>query len=137
MRGFVAGFGLAAIALMSLCLGAVGAQDDAKSPAFYTEKVKPIFQANCAKCHLDGMHRGAFNMDTKQGMYRGGKDGSVLTPGDPGNSLLVKLIRHEGPADDPMPMPPGTRPKVSDADIAIVTQWVKAGAVMPDDAAKP
>jgi mono/diheme cytochrome c family protein len=31
-----------------------------------------------------------------------------------------------------MPMP-AKAPKLSDADIATIEQWVKAGAVMPDD----
>jgi len=61
----------------------------------------------------------------------------VIVPGDPANSLLVKLIRHEGPPDDPKPMPPKPNEKLSDADIAVVEQWVKAGAAMPDDAATP
>jgi hypothetical protein len=29
-------------------------------------------------------------------------------------------------------MPPKS-PKIGDADIAVIEQWVKAGAVMPDD----
>jgi cytochrome c551/c552 len=56
----------------------------------------------------------------------------VLDPNHPEQSLLIKLIRHEGPPDDPMPMPPKPRQKISDADIATITQWVKGGAVMPD-----
>jgi cytochrome c len=76
------------------------------------------------------------NIETKASLLKGGHDGPVLVPGDPASSLLVKLIRHEGPADDPMPMPP-KKPKISDEDIATVTQWVKAGAVMPEEAAKP
>jgi len=50
-------------------------------------------------------------------------------PGHPEQSLLIKLIRHEGPANDPMPMPP--KSKLSDADIATITEWVRNGAVMP------
>ena len=76
-------------------------------------------------------------MATKAGMLKGGKDGVTLVPGDPAKSLLVMLMRHEGPADDPMPMPPPPRPKVSDGDVAVVEQWVKAGAIMPDDSPKP
>jgi cytochrome c551/c552 len=64
-------------------------------------------------------------------MLKGGHDGTVLVPGDPAKSLLVRLIRHEGPANDPMPMPPKL-PKISDADIAVVERWVKAGAIMPE-----
>ena len=45
--------------------------------------------------------------------------------------MVVKLIRHEGPTDDPMNMPPDPKPKISDADIATVESWIKAGAAMP------
>ena len=129
MRGILAGFGIVAISLISLQIGQVGAQEDASKPAYYTAKVKPIFDENCARCHGGANHRGGLNLDTRENLLKGGKDGVVLVPGDT-NSLLIKLIRHEGPADDPMPMPPN-KPKISDADIATVTAWVKAGAVMP------
>ena len=113
-------------------VGAQAAADPASSSAeFYTTRVQPIFRSNCYRCHGGINHRGAFQMDTRQGMYRGGRDGSVLTPGHPEQSLLIALIRHEGPAADPMPMPP--KSKISDANIATVTAWVKAGAVMPKD----
>jgi mono/diheme cytochrome c family protein len=134
MRGFVAGFGIVAIGLIALQLGNVGAQEDASKPEYYTTKVRPIFAANCATCHLGENHRGGLSLETRESMLKGGHDGAVIVPGDPANSLLVKLIRHEGPADDPMPMPP-SKPKISDEDIAVVTAWVKAGAVMPP--AKP
>jgi mono/diheme cytochrome c family protein len=110
-----------------------GADDEAAKPEFYTTKVKPIFEANCYRCHGGGMnHRGGLTLSTKAGLTRGGKDGAVLVPGDPAASLLVKLIRHEGPVYDPKPMPPKGR--LSDADISTVERWVRAGAVMPEDA---
>jgi mono/diheme cytochrome c family protein len=122
--------------MIALGLGGVRAQEDASRPEFYTTKVKPILDENCARCHGGMNHRGGLNISTREGMLKGGRDGAVLVPGDPDKSLLVRLIRHEGPADDPMPMPPN-RPKLSDADIAVVAQWVKAGAVMPVDVPKP
>lgn len=114
-----------------------GAEDDAASPQFYTQHVQPILSTNCYRCHGGMNHRGGLNFETRAGMLKGGHDGAVLVPGDPAKSLLVRLMRHEGPADDPMPMPPPPRPKVPDADIALVERWVRAGAVMPDDASKP
>ncbi len=124
---------LAAAALLWKPATVAAAQDpDPATPAFYTQKVKPIFDANCARCHGGMNHRGGLSLDTRAAMLKGGHDGSVLVPGHPEQSLLVKLIRHEGPADDPMPMPPAPRAKISDADIATVTAWVKAGAPMPD-----
>lgn len=102
----------------------------ADSAEFYTTKVQPILQTNCYRCHGGMNHRGGLVLDTKAGMIKGGHDGAVIVPGHPEQSLLIKLIRHEGPANDPMPMPP--KSKLSDADIATVTQWVQAGAVMPE-----
>ena len=110
----------------------VAAQADASKPAFYTEKVRPIFVASCGQCHLGANHKGGLSLETKASTLKGGRDGVAIVAGDPANSLLVKLIRHEGPPNDPMPMPQKAD-KLSDANIAIVEQWVKAGAVMPDD----
>jgi cytochrome c len=76
------------------------------------------------------------SLQTRAGMLKGGHDGSVLVPGDAAKSLIVRLIRHEGPMDDPMPMP-AKSPKISDAEIATITRWVQAGAIMPADVAKP
>jgi len=100
--------------------------------AYYSQRVLPIFQANCYSCHGGMNHRGGLNISTKAGLLKGGHDGAVLDLNHPEQSLLIKLIRHEGPPDDPMPMPPKPRQKISDADIATITEWVKAGAVMPD-----
>jgi len=100
--------------------------------AYYSQRVLPIFQANCYSCHGGMNHRGGLNISTKAGLLKGGHDGAVLDLNHPEQSLLIKLIRHEGPPDDPMPMPPKPRQKISDADVATITEWVKAGAVMPD-----
>ncbi len=108
-----------------------GSGDPASNPGFYTTRVQPILQTNCYRCHAGLNHRGGLQLDSAAAITKGGHDGAVIVPGHPEQSLLVKLIRHEGPADDPMPMPP--KGKLSDADIATVEAWVKAGAVMPSD----
>ncbi len=141
MRRMLVGFGVVGLVLAT-CTGrpthvqAAPAAQDAASLKFYSEKVVPIFQANCYRCHGGMNHRGGFQMDTRAGMAKGGHDGVVIVAGHPEQSLLVKLIRHEGPKDDPMDMPPH-KDKLSDADIATVEQWVKAGAIMPEDTPKP
>ena len=123
-----------ALAVPATHVAAAGTQDDAASPEFYTQKVQPILTENCYRCHGGMNHRGGLSLQTHAGILKGGHDGAVIVPGHPEQSLLVKLIRHEGPANDPMPMPP--KSKISDADIATVEQWIKAGAVMPPDAAQ-
>jgi cytochrome c len=101
------------------------------SPEYYTQHVQPILQSNCYRCHAGLNHRGGLQLDTREGLMHGGKDGAVIVPGHPEQSLLVALIRHEGPANDPKPMPP--KSKLSDADIATITEWIRAGAAMPTD----
>src|ERR1700733_11028956 len=136
MKGIAAGLGLMSVGLMgwSLWMGTVQAagQDEGAKPGLYSNKREPIFKANCYRCHGGMNHRGGLNIQTRAGMMKGGHDGAVLVPGDPTKSLLVRLIRHEGPQNDPMPMPP--KAKLSDADIATVERWVRAGAIMPADA---
>lgn len=111
----------------------VAAQDDAAKPAYFTEKVKPILEANCFRCHAGANHRGGFNMNTRETLLKGGHRGNGVVPGQPENSMMIKLVNHAGPADDPTPMPPPPKEKLSDADIATLTAWVKAGAVTPAD----
>jgi cytochrome c len=140
MKRLVVVWSAVGIALMGWVLGAgiagVAGQEDASKPEFYMTRVQPIFQTNCYRCHAGFNRRGGFNIQTRAGMLKGGHDGAVLVPGDPEKSLLVRLIRHEGPASDPMPMPSKSA-KLSDADIATVERWVKAGAIMPADVPKP
>jgi len=140
MKGIAAGLILALIGLTGWSLATrtvqAAGQDEAARPEFYTSTVQPIFKSNCYRCHGGMNHRGGLNIQTRAGMMKGGHDGPVLVPGDPAKSLLVRLIRHEGPANDPKPMPPKL-PKISDEDIATVERWVKAGAIMPEDMSKP
>jgi len=136
-----AGLGLAGLALVgylglsleSRTVHAAAQDDEAATPEFYKTQVQPILQTNCYRCHGGSNHRGGLNIETRAGMLKGGHDGPVLVPGDPANSLLVRLVRHEGPPNDPMPMPP-RGPKISDQNIATVERWVRAGAIMPDPA---
>lgn len=130
--GIIGGAATTAAALgMALRPVTVMAANNPAQPAFYTSAVMPIFQANCYRCHGGVNHRGGLNMDTRDSLLKGGHHGAAIVPGHPEQSLLVKLIRHEGPADDPMNMPPEPHPKLSDADIATVESWIKAGAAMP------
>jgi uncharacterized membrane protein len=98
----------------------------------FTTTVKPILAANCTHCHNEVKSRGGLSLETRERIYRGGKmDGPVIVPGHPEQSLLVALIRHQGPANDPMPMPPPPRTKLTDTEIAAIMKWIQDGAVIP------
>jgi cytochrome c len=135
MRFVFAGVVVVGVVLMGLGLRPVMAADNPGQPEFYTTKVEPILASNCYKCHAGMFHRGGLNLKTREGMLKGGHHGAAVVPGDPAKSLLVQLMRHEGTTDELQPMPP-KKPKLSDADISVVEQWVKAGAIMPEGSAK-
>ena len=122
--------GFAGAVLVGWGAVSVRAAEDASKPEFYTARVKPILDANCARCHGGLNRRGGLNMATRESLLKGGHSGPALVPGEPEKSLLVKLIRHEGPADDPKDMPPN-KPKLADGDIQTIEMWIKAGAAMP------
>jgi cytochrome c len=129
----VVGLGVASAAvLVGSSLKPVAAQDDAGTASYYSEKVRPIFEQRCGMCHLNGNFSGGFGLGTKADTLLGGDKAADVMPGDPAKSMLVKLIRQEGGPDDPKNMPLG-RNKISDREIEIITNWVKAGAVMPPD----
>ena len=140
MRRRLAGSGFLGVASGLLAAASIGCAPEAPkitvsdpaNPRFYTESVQPILQSNCYRCHGWMNHRGGLNLQTRAGMIQGGKSGPALVPGDPAKSLLVRLIRHEGPPDHPMPMPSKSA-KLSDARISTVERWIKAGAIMPKD----
>jgi cytochrome c len=130
MRSLAVGLTFAALISITLKTSSVQAREDNSKEEFYSTRVKPIFNANCARCHGGTNHRGGFNMDTREDLLKGGHNGPVIVPGDPANSLLIKLIRHEGLKDDLKDMPPKVD-KLSNSDIKVVEDWVKAGAIMP------
>lgn len=99
----------------------------------YASQVQPILKSNCYRCHAGMFHKGGLQLNTPEAIMKGGHNGAVVVPGHPEQSLLVKLIRHEGPANDPRPMPP--KKKISDADIATIEKWISDGAVFTAPAA--
>ena len=99
---------------------------------FFETKVRPILADSCYKCHsvAEGKSKGDLTLDTRDGWQKGGKNGEVIKPGDPGNSPLIVAIGYK---DADLQMPPKGE-KLSDAQIATLTEWVKMGAPDPREA---
>ena len=115
-------FGLRALPLLVAVLPLV-AQDD--GPQFFEKNVRPLLVQQCLGCHSATSQpiMGALRLDDRALAIKGGSRGASLIPGDPANSLLLKAVRHTAGA---LKMPPG--PKMKDADVAVLTQWVQMGA---------
>lgn len=87
----------------------------------FSKDVMPIFQATCVKCHggSDGV-KGDLSMKTYADLMKGGEHGAAIVPGDAASSLLVKQI-----VNGKMPK---RGPKLPQAQIDLISQWVAQGA---------
>ena len=65
-------------------------------------------------------------MDSLPALLRGGDTGPALVPGKVEESALIEAV---GYRNEDMAMPP--KGKLSDREIAILTEWVERGAPWP------
>ena len=91
----------------------------------FENKVRPLLAARCWQCHGPEKHKGGLRLDTAAAIRAGGDSGPVVLPGKPGESRLIEAIGYAGE----LKMPP--KGKLSPAEIAELTEWVRAGAVWP------
>ncbi len=117
------------LAVGSTAFAAVEAQLTKEQTEFFESKVRPVFSTHCYKCHSleENKAKGDLTLDTKPGWEKGGEGGPAIVPGQPEKSLLITAIGYK---DADLQMPPKGE-KLSDADIATLTQWVKMGAPDP------
>lgn len=99
---------------------------------FFEKKVRPILAESCYKCHSveEGKSRGGLTLDTREGVMKGGEGGPALVPGNAEKSLLIQAVRYED-RDTQMPPNKDGGKKLADAQIAVLTEWVKMGAPDP------
>lgn len=85
-------------------------------------QVRPILKAHCFHCHGEGEElKGKVDLRLRRFMAETAKDdGRVLVPGQPNESLMLRLIRSGD-------MPKGEK-KLSAAEIAVIEHWISAGA---------
>jgi len=103
------------------------AADDA---AKFVEDVLPLLEAKCVSCHGPEKQEGNLRLDSWAAAKGGGDRGAAIVPGDVEKSLLVTAISFRDPD---FQMPP--KQKLSDKEIAMLTNWVKAGAAWPEPVA--
>ena len=83
----------------------------------YEGAIAAIFADRCSKCHGSAAMAG-LNLTTYATALKGGKDGAVIVPGDPANSLLIKKQSGATPHIG----------QLSASELQLVTEWIKAGA---------
>ncbi len=98
----------------------------ADEPPSFAKDVSPIFAANCSGCHAAGVKMGSLDLDSFEGLQKGGHHGEVITPGKSDESRLYLMIT--GKVTPAMPL---TGKKLADGEIETIRKWIDAGAKPP------
>lgn len=94
----------------------------------FVEKVQPLLEAKCIKCHGPEKQKGGYRLDQPELAFKGGESGKpAIKPGDPIGSYLVQLILLPPQHDDVMP-PEGKQP-LTPEEIMNLLDWIRNGAV--------
>ncbi len=87
----------------------------------FSNDVAPIFKSRCANCHGGNQTQEGLSLLSYADLMKGSDNGPVITPGDPGNSLLVDLVSSQ--------QMPKRGPKLTPDQIQIIVDWVTQGAL--------
>ncbi|HET6572986.1 MAG TPA: PSD1 and planctomycete cytochrome C domain-containing protein [Fimbriiglobus sp.] len=120
---------LTTFALAFVSAAASAADPSAGAVEFFETKVRPVLAEHCYKCHGAKKQMAGLRLDTADGFRKGTDDGPIVVAGEPAKSPMVRAVRRVGER----PMPP-KHPLPADA-VAVLTEWVKAGAPYPADRA--
>lgn len=94
----------------------------------FERDIAPILEENCWYCHGEDEQESGLRLDFRPRMLRGGDSGQpAVVPGQPQKSYLVEVINH---VDPDMAMPP-EEAKLPARQIALLTEWIRQGAVWP------
>jgi mono/diheme cytochrome c family protein len=111
----------------------------AAEPVDFAAKIAPLFEEHCVDCHAAGDDAdGEFALDTFEGLLKGGKTGKAIEPGNAQESLIVKFLEgRSGKTGKNQFMPPGKKEHLAPEQIALIRQWIDAGAKPPAASLKP
>ena len=93
--------------------------------AFFEKSVRPILVARCLECHGEKKQEGGLRLDSRAALLKEGDAGPAIVVGKPEESRLVEVIGY----GDAIKMPP--KEKLSDQEIATLTDWIRQGAAFP------
>ena len=98
----------------------------------FNQDVQPILASNCFSCHGPDpeTRKGGLRLDLEESAFRkrpGHPD--AIVPGHPDQSELIKRIESHDPHHLMPQSPQGAAKPMAPADIAVLKEWVKEGAV--------
>lgn len=95
----------------------------------FEKDVAPIFAKKCVSCHGEDQPKGNLNLDTFEGLEKGGKSGDIVFPNNAEGSLLVQRLVTE---DENLRMPK-EKEALSEKEIKAIFTWINEGAKFAGD----
>ncbi|MFN0088508.1 MAG: DUF1553 domain-containing protein [Blastocatellia bacterium] len=95
-------------------------------PDHFESRIRPLLVSRCYDCHAEAAS-GGLRVDSREALLKGGSRGPAVVPGKPEESLLLRAVDH---THETLRMPKGGA-KLREAEIADLTQWIRAGAAWP------
>ena len=89
----------------------------------FARQVHPILVKKCFACHSASSKQGGLSVEKLEDLIQGGASGAGLVPGAAEDSLLYQRVA--GLAEPRMPM---GMPALTDAEIAVLREWIDEGA---------
>lgn len=111
------------------CWSAASLTTLSAEPPDYLRDIKPLLAANCYACHGALKQEGGLRVDTSDAIKLGGDTGVAIKPTDSAESLIIARVSSQ---DASMRMPPEGKP-LTEQQIALLSQWIAAGANAPSD----
>ncbi|MFM2093168.1 MAG: hypothetical protein RIS70_292 [Planctomycetota bacterium] len=112
--------------MLGMALGSAVAK--AAEPASPFRAMMALIEQHCLRCHDSPEAKGGLDLSNHAGWLRGGDGGPVMVPGQPDQSFLLQRIEQGS-------MPPLNDGRALDKhEIAIVAEWIRAGANWDADA---
>lgn len=92
-------------------------------------QVRTIFAHSCTSCHGEAKSKGDLRLNSKEAVFKGGKNGPVVVPGDAKNSEIFRRITLPRSHKEAMP---GKGKALTKQEIDIIEYWIKKGAPWPE-----
>ncbi len=88
----------------------------------FKSDVRTIFSGRCIKCHNQTKSEGSLDLSTRESLLKGGDSGSVIEIGQPDESYLIQLVKH-----DEEPTMPAEGARLDDRQIDRIARWIELG----------
>ncbi|MBI5386556.1 MAG: hypothetical protein HZA90_17945 [Verrucomicrobia bacterium] len=100
--------------------------DDIMDRPLFSGIVQPLLRERCTTCHNPQKRKGGLQLDTLDGILKGGESTPAVVPGRAGESEMIRRLLL--PLDDDDHMPPQGKPQPTPEEIALLRWWIDAGA---------